>query len=124
MDSAAFVFADSGRMGEIVANLLDNAVKYTPEGGEIVVSVVREAAEAVLRVTDTGIGFAPGEAERLFERFYRSNVPEVLSHSGSGLGLVIVRAIVEAYGGEVTANSEGHDRGSTFEVRLPLAPPV
>lgn len=104
---------------EVTGNLLGNALKYTPEGGRIEVEVARQDGAAYLRVCDTGVGFAPEEAERLFGRFYRSDAPAVQAESGNGLGLAVARAAARASGGDVTARSEGPGRGSTFEVRLP-----
>jgi signal transduction histidine kinase len=74
----------------------------------------------VLRVRDTGIGFAPEEADHLFDRFYRSDDAAVQAETGSGLGLAVARAIAEAYGGSVRAESAGPGQGATFEVRLPF----
>jgi signal transduction histidine kinase len=119
-----YVLADAVRLGEVVDNLVDNALKYTPEGGRISVQVERDGETAALVVEDTGVGFGPEQASQLFDRFYRADVPEVQARSGSGLGLSIVQAIVQLYGGRIKAHSEGVYRGSRFEVRLPLAQPA
>ncbi len=116
-----FVSADAVRLGEVVDNLVDNALKYTPEGGRVAVSAAREGDEAVLVVEDSGVGFGPEQAAQLFDRFYRADTPEVQARSGSGLGLSIVQAIVHVYGGTLGAHSEGLHCGSRFEVRLPLS---
>jgi signal transduction histidine kinase len=123
------VTAEAAPLAEIVDNLLRNAVKYTPAGGSVTVELAHGATdgsrgnaasgEAVLRVRDTGIGFAPEDAGHLFDRFYRSDDAAVQAESGSGLGLAVARAIAEAYGGSVRAESAGPGRGATFEVRLP-----
>jgi signal transduction histidine kinase len=107
---------------EVLGNLLGNALKYTSEGGRVEVSVARQDGMARLRVRDTGAGFAPEEATRLFARFYRSDAPAVQEKPGSGLGLAVARAAARAFGGDVAARSEGPDHGSTFEVHLPLGP--
>jgi signal transduction histidine kinase len=102
----------------IADHLLDNALKYTPEGGTIQVHVDQEERAVVFRVSDSGMGFDPDRSERLFDRFYRSNDAEQ-SADGGGLGLSIVNAVVERYGGTVRADSPGSGQGSTFDVRLP-----
>lgn len=121
------VAADGAPLVEIVDNLLQNAIKYTSEEGRVAVELEHGASsdlsgavgEAVLRVRDTGVGFGPAEAEQLFDRFYRSDDAAVQAEPGSGLGLAVVRAIAEAYGGSVRAESAGPGQGATFEVRLP-----
>jgi signal transduction histidine kinase len=102
----------------VVDHLLENALKYTPEAGQVTVQVTTEDADAVLRVSDSGMGFDADAADRLFERFYRTGAAEQHAEGG-GLGLSIVHAIVDHYGGTVTARSPGPNAGSTFEVRLP-----
>jgi signal transduction histidine kinase len=102
----------------VVDHLLGNALKYTPEEGQVTAQVAKEEGDVVLRVSDSGIGFDPEFTERLFERFYRTGAAEKYA-DGGGLGLPIVKAIAESYGGTVTAWSSGHEEGSTFEVRLP-----
>ncbi|WP_263790044.1 ATP-binding protein [Salinibacter sp.] len=103
----------------VLDHLLDNALKYTPEGETISVLVSRDGDEGILRVSDSGIGFASEEAECLFDRFYRTGAAEQHANGG-GLGLPIVKAIAESYGGTVSARSSGREEGSTFEVRFPL----
>jgi len=102
----------------VVDHLLDNALKYTSEEGTVTVQVAKEAPDIVLRVSDSGIGFDCEDADRLFERFYRTGAAEQEA-DGGGLGLPIVKAIAKSYGGTVTAWSSGQEEGSTFEVRLP-----
>lgn len=116
-----WVEAEPGRIGEILNNLIDNAIKYTPGGGRVSIRLAREGETASLTVSDTGLGFLPEESDKLFDRFYRSTMAEVQERPGSGLGLAIVKVIAETYGGRVTASSEGPHAGSTFEVRLPAA---
>ena len=102
----------------IADHLLDNALKYTPEGGAIQVHVEQADGTVVFRVSDSGMGFPSEQSERLFDRFYRSNDAEQ-SADGGGLGLSIVKALAEQYGGTVRAESPGLGHGSTFEVHLP-----
>ncbi len=101
-----------------IDHLLDNALKYTPEGGTIQVDVGQTDGAVVVRVSDSGMGFDPEKSGRLFDRFYRSNDAEQ-SADGGGLGLSIVKAVVERYEGTVQAESPGSSQGSTFYVRLP-----
>ena len=105
----------------MVRNLIDNAVRYTGEGGAVDVSVRADDAVVVVRVADTGIGIAQRELPRIFERFYRVDRARSRETGGTGLGLSIVRHVTENHGGEVTVDSE-LGRGTTFEVRLPAAP--
>ena len=116
---------DAARLERVLANLLANAIKYSPSGGQIVVRLRHEAADdtawAVLEVRDEGIGIPPHDLPHIFERFYRaSNVVEAIP--GTGLGLFVVRQIVVHHGGTITVESES-GRGTTFTVRLPLARP-
>lgn len=103
----------------VLHNLLDNAVRYTPPGGSIRVQVRPVGHEAELSVTDTGRGIAREDLERIFGRFERGTGSEHLG--GTGLGLALVRELVEAHGGTVSVSSDGPDRGSCFTLRLPLA---
>ncbi len=107
---------DPVRMGQVVNNLIDNALKYTPPGGGVVLAVRREAGRVVLTVTDNGPGIAPGEREAVFRRLYRSDASR--SQRGLGLGLSMVKAIVEAHGGDVSAG-EAPGGGARLTVRLP-----
>jgi signal transduction histidine kinase len=112
----ACVSADRNRIRQVVANLLDNAIKYTPAGGRVEVQTAIEGTDAVLTVTDTGAGIPAGELPRIWERLYRGDASR--SERGLGLGLSLVKAVVQAHGGRVEAlSTPGH--GSTFVVRLP-----
>jgi two-component system phosphate regulon sensor histidine kinase PhoR len=102
-----------------VANLLDNAVKYSNDERSIEVTLGRTNGEAVISVTDHGIGIPRDEQERIFERFHRVSTGLVHDVKGSGLGLSLVRHIAEAHGGSVTVESEV-GKGSTFTIHLPL----
>jgi signal transduction histidine kinase len=109
--------ADPVRLRQAIANLIDNAVKYTPAGGRVEVSAAPRGGEAVVEVRDTGPGIPPDEQPRVWERLYRGD--QSRSQSGLGLGLSLVRAIVEAHGGR-TAVSNAAEGGAVFELRLPL----
>jgi len=102
----------------VIVNLLDNAIKYTPEGGSVSVSVRTEGDNAVLTVTDTGIGISEENQAQVFERFYRTDKARSRQMGGTGLGLSIVKSIGAAHGGRVKVQStEG--RGSTFRFEIP-----
>jgi PAS domain S-box-containing protein len=112
--------ADATRLAQVFANLLNNAAKYTPRGGSIAVSDAREAGFVSVTVADSGIGFPPEAAAQLFEPFSQHASPDPVG-GGLGIGLALVRGIVELHGGSVAGESEGPGRGSRFTVRLPLA---
>jgi signal transduction histidine kinase/integral membrane sensor domain MASE1 len=115
------VDADPTRLEQVIANLLHNAIRYTPDGGAIVLHASREQDEAVLRVADSGAGLAAGMLERIFEPFVRSERAPRRAPEGLGIGLTLVRSLVQMHGGSVRATSAGPGRGSEFTVRLPLA---
>jgi signal transduction histidine kinase len=102
-------------------NLVGNALKYTPSGGTVTVKVDAGESSVVVRVQDTGIGIAPDEAQRIFEKFYRSKDKRVAKITGTGLGLALAREVARLHGGDVTVESQ-LDRGSTFTLTLPVAP--
>ncbi len=111
------VLADATRLRQAVANLIDNAIKYTPDGGRVVVTTERRDKEAVLVVKDSGPGVPEAEQARIWERLYRGD--QSRSQSGLGLGLSLVRAIVEAHGGRVSVRN-APEGGAVFEVAMPL----
>jgi two-component system phosphate regulon sensor histidine kinase PhoR len=113
------VYGDRQNLSQLVDNLIDNAIKYTPEKGRIQVRLRRRAGEAVLEVQDSGIGISPQYLERVFERFYRVDKARSQSLGGTGLGLSIVRNIAERHGGTVSVVSQ-LGAGSTFSFRVPL----
>jgi signal transduction histidine kinase/CheY-like chemotaxis protein len=113
-------WGDPGRLQQVLSNLLGNALKFTPSGGRVAVSARVEGGTAVLRVQDTGIGIAPDFLPHVFDRFRQADGSTTRRHGGLGLGLSIVRQLVELHGGTVSAASEGPGRGATFTVRLPL----
>jgi signal transduction histidine kinase len=104
-----------------IGNLVDNALKFADGTPHIALSLARDGARAVLRVRDRGVGFAPEEAGRLFERFHRGGAEQDVSRPGLGLGLFLVREFARLSGGDVVATSDGPGRGSEFVVMLPLA---
>jgi signal transduction histidine kinase len=111
--------ADRDKIALVLHNLLGNALKYTPEGGRIVVAATVEKGRLNVAVSDTGIGIAPEEQERVFEKFYRSKNPQAAGVKGSGLGLAIARDIARLHGGDIALESE-LGRGSTFTLTLPV----
>ncbi|HXX68325.1 MAG TPA: PAS domain-containing sensor histidine kinase [Polyangiaceae bacterium] len=115
--------ADPDRLQQIVWNLLTNAVRFTPRGGRVTVSGDRTALGIVLRVRDTGTGIPRDKLAHIFERFMQVDSSTTRAHGGLGLGLAIVRHLVEAHGGDVEAQSEGIGRGATFTVTLPIRSP-
>jgi signal transduction histidine kinase len=113
------IFADPDRLHQIAWNLVSNAIKFTPEGGTVDVSLKGKPQEVELIVTDSGKGIDPNEIEHVFDRFWQGASGEVRTHDGLGLGLTIVRHLVELHGGTVTVFSEGKGRGAQFKVTLP-----
>jgi CheY-like chemotaxis protein len=114
--------ADAIRLVQVFMNLLTNAAKYTPPGGRITLTAVRDGTEVVVRVADTGVGIAPDHMPHLFEMFYQTEEVRQRSKEGLGIGLALVRHLVRLHGGTVAAESAGRGEGSVFTVRLPLAP--
>jgi CheY-like chemotaxis protein len=117
---AATVAGDRKRLVQVVTNLLNNAAKYTPEGGDIVLSTQVQGTEVVLGVKDNGIGMEPALAQRAFELFAQAERSPDRASGGLGLGLALVKSLVELHGGTVSCESEGPGKGSLFTVRLPL----
>ncbi len=112
---------DEDRLAQVVANLLTNAAKYTDPGGHITVEASRQAAEIVLVVKDTGIGITPALLPHVFDMFTQERQAADRARGGLGIGLTIVRNLVELHGGTVQAQSDGVGKGSVFTVRLPVA---
>jgi two-component system phosphate regulon sensor histidine kinase PhoR len=114
------VRGDASSLSELLQNLLDNAVQYTPRGGRIRVSVRVAGEQAVLTVSDTGIGIPQAEQERIFERFYRVDAARSREAGGTGLGLAIAKHIAESHGGRIWVDS-AVGQGSQFHFSIPLA---
>lgn len=114
------IYGDCERLQQVVWNLLSNAVKFTPGGGWVVISLRRVNAHAEICVSDSGAGIKAEFLPHVFDRFRQADGSTTRAHGGLGLGLAIVRHLVELHGGSVSAESEGEDRGATFRVRLPL----
>ena len=117
--AAPVIDADPHRLGQVVDNLLSNAIKFTPRGGRIAIRAASDGERALIAVSDTGIGIPPSDSERLFERTYRAAEAERRHIQGTGLGLTIVKAIVDAHHGSISVESEV-GRGTTFTVELPV----
>lgn len=113
--------ADETRIAQVVTNLLNNAAKYTPEGGQIRLSAIREGREAVIRVADNGIGIDADKLETVFDMFAKADRPIDRERSGLGIGLSVARHLVELHGGMIEAQSSGQGQGATFTVRVPVA---
>ncbi len=114
------VLGDAGRLQQVVWNLLSNAIKFTPKGGRVQVSLERVSSHVELTVSDSGEGISPEFLPHVFDRFLQADTGASRRHAGLGLGLSIVRQLVELHGGQVTADSPGVGRGATFKVILPL----
>ena len=112
---------DADRIREAIDNLVSNAIKYSPIGGKILVGVAHEGKNTVIRVADEGAGLSPEDLGRLFGRFQRLSAKPTAGESSTGLGLSIVKRIIDMHGGHVTAHSPGPGQGSTFTVTLPAA---
>jgi CheY-like chemotaxis protein len=115
-----WVEADPTRLGQILVNLLTNAARYTNDGGRIELSAARRGNRAVISVKDNGIGIPPDMLGRIFDPFTQIHEGAVRSQEGLGLGLALVKNLVELHGGTITARSSGPGKGSEFAVRLPL----
>jgi signal transduction histidine kinase/ActR/RegA family two-component response regulator len=119
-DEVGVVRADPDRIQQVIWNLLTNAVKFTPGGGEIEVILARRDSEVEIAVKDSGIGIRPEFLPHVFERFRQAEEATTRQHGGLGLGLAIAKQLVELHGGTIGVESEGEGRGATFIVRLPL----
>ncbi len=115
------VLGDSHRLGQVLANLLDNALRHTPPRGHVEVRAHSEPHRLIIRVTDTGEGIPAEHLPHVFERFYRAEVARTRDKGGAGIGLAIAKALIEAHGGTIAASSQGPGTGATFTLRLPIA---
>ena len=118
--ASAIVLGDPARLHQIVWNLLSNAIKFTPAAGRVTLTLASNRSNARIVVSDTGHGIRPDFLSHVFERFRQEHMSPTRTHGGLGLGLAVVRHLVEAHGGTVTAESGGEGQGSTFTVVLPL----
>jgi PAS domain S-box-containing protein len=114
------VEGDATRLTQVLTNLLNNAAKYTPQAGRVVVEVARAGADAVVRVHDTGIGMDAALIERIFELFAQAETSPERHEGGLGIGLALARSLAQLHGGSLAAESAGPGKGSTFELRLPV----
>ena len=115
--------ADRKRITEVVANLLENAIKFTPANGKIVVEVKKVKDNALVRVVDDGIGVNKELLDKLFVRFFQADSSISRKYGGTGLGLSICKGIIEAHGGRIWVESSGVGKGSTFSFTIPLSRP-
>jgi histidine kinase len=115
------VQADEGRIGQVLLNLVGNALQYTPAGGRVSIRVQRAGDMVRIAVEDTGIGIPPEHLSHVFERFYRVDKSRSRAGGGSGIGLTIAEHLVRAHGGEIQATSQGPDQGSTFSLTIRVA---
>ena len=111
---------DPHRMGQVLGNLLDNALRHTPSGGTVTVGAYLQHPWVVITVHDSGEGIAAEHLPRIFERFYRADASRTTARAGSGIGLTIAQALVDAQGGRISAHSDGPGTGATFTIHLPL----
>jgi PAS domain S-box-containing protein len=121
LDGPVPIYGDPERLSQVFSNLMANAIKFTPQGGRVTVSVGRRGSEAYMVVTDTGRGIEADFLPHVFERFRQAETTTTRSVGGVGLGLAIVRSLVELHDGEVRAQSDGAGRGACFTITLPLA---
>lgn len=117
------IIGDRDKLTLAITNVLGNAIKYTPEGGDVTVGVRADDKELVVQIADTGIGMSPEDAGKVFERFYRAKDPRVSKITGTGLGLALARDVVKLHGGDIGVESV-KDKGSTFTIRVPLGAPL
>jgi signal transduction histidine kinase len=118
-DGLPVIKADADLLAQAVTNVLGNAIKYSPPGKDVGITVRTDGKDILIEVVDNGHGIAPEDVNRIFEKFYRVPRAESADQQGTGLGLTLVREIMESHGGQVTAQSE-LGRGSTFTLRLPI----
>jgi len=117
------VDVDETRLGQVLGNLLTNALRHTPPGGSVTITTRPASDEVAITITDTGEGILASQLPHVFERFYRGDTARDRDRSGSGIGLTISKAIIDAHGGTITAHSDGQGQGATFEILLPRSRP-
>jgi signal transduction histidine kinase len=113
--------ADKERIQQVLVNFLSNAIKYSPNGGDIIISLRQEGPAVIVAVRDPGLGIPAEELDKLFERFYRGSAAEELRIMGTGLGLALSREIIHLHRGRIWAESAGEGQGATFSFALPIA---
>jgi signal transduction histidine kinase len=118
------ILADRSRLIQILFNLISNALKFTPAGGEVVVRAFEDSGRVVIEVHDTGVGLSREQMARLFQAFSQVHDPMAVSAPGTGLGLFISKGLLQAMGGDITVESKGPGKGSTFRFYLPVASPL
>ena len=114
-----FINADPNRLAQVISNLLNNSSKYTPEGGQIQLTCHRLDCEVVLSVRDNGLGIPPEMLDNIFEMFTQIDRSIEEGYTGLGIGLTLVKRLVEMHGGTIEVHSDGADKGSEFTLRLP-----
>jgi signal transduction histidine kinase len=119
-DDLPALWADRHRLGQVLANLLDNALRHTPPGGRVIIAAGTDDGALTITVTDDGEGIPAEHLPHLFDRFYRADAARTREHGGAGIGLAIAKALVEAHQGHITANSRGPGTGATFTITLPV----
>jgi CheY-like chemotaxis protein len=119
-DQPLWIDGDPHRLAQVISNLLNNAAKYTPEGGRIELIIERQGSDVVISIKDTGIGIPPGMLSRIFDMFAQIDRQMERGYTGLGVGLTLVKSLVEMHGGSIEVRSEGTNRGSEFRVRLPI----
>ena len=120
---AGRLWADRQRLTQVLGNLLDNALRHTPAGGQVTLTAARTGGEVVFTVADDGEGIAAEYLPHIFERFYRADTARDRGRGGSGIGLAIAKALTEAHGGHINVASRGPGHGSTFTVAVPIRAP-
>jgi len=115
------LFADRARLTQVLANLLNNAAKYTPQGGHITLTVEQVGDQAVFRIRDTGIGIPPNMLDKVFDMFIQIDSGLDRAHGGLGIGLTLVRELINLHQGSIAVTSDGAGKGSEFVVRIPTA---
>jgi signal transduction histidine kinase len=115
------IHVDRVRMAMALTNVVNNAIRFTPDGGTITIATEVRAPNVLINISDNGIGFTKDQTERIFEKFYQVEDHMTRKHGGLGIGLSISRALVEAHGGHIWAQSPGLNQGATFTIAIPLA---
>src|SRR5262249_40336602 len=123
-DRGSLVLGDANRLQQAIWNLLSNAVKFTNEGGRVEGRLIRTGAQIEISINDTGMGIEPQFLPYVFDRFRQADSTSTRKYGGLGLGLAIVRHVVEMHGGSVSASSPGKGMGATFKIRFPVASPA